>query len=158
MPDVPNRIPWPPILFLAAIAFALILHWLAPLPWPTSIVRMVLAAIGLGLICAGLVLDIAAFRWFSKHRTSILPTRAASSLIVEGPFSKSRNPIYLGNTLMIFGAGLLFGVSWLLPAALAAAFAVQKLAIEREEAHLAAQFGEAWRGYAAGTPRWFLWI
>jgi protein-S-isoprenylcysteine O-methyltransferase Ste14 len=116
----------------------------------------VLAAIGIGLIGAGLALDVAAFRLFRIHRTSVLPTRAASSLIVEGPFSRSRNPIYLGNTLVIFGAGLLFGVAWLLPAAAAVAFAVQKLAIEPEETHLEARFGASWRDYAAKTPRW-LW-
>lgn len=158
MTNIPNRIPWPPVLFLAAVALALILHWQAAWPWPGGVARLVLAAIGLCLICAGLALDVTAFRQFRKHRTSILPTRAASVLIVGGPFSKSRNPIYLGNTQMIFGAGLLFGVGWLLPAALAAAIAVQKLAIEREEAHLEASFGASWRDYAARTPRWLLWI
>ncbi len=158
MINAPNRIPWPPILFLAAIVIALVLHWQAALPWPGGVARLVLAAIGLGLIGAGLALDVTAIRQFRKHRTSILPTRAASVLIVGGPFSISRNPIYLGNTQTMFGAGLLFGVGWLLPAALVAAFAVQKLAIEREEAHLEASFGAAWRDYAARTPRWFWWI
>lgn len=156
MTNAPNRIPWPPILFLAAIALALVLHWQAALPWPGGVARYVLAAIGICLIGAGLALDVTAIRLFRKHRTSVQPTRAASSLVVEGPFSKSRNPMYLGNTLIIFGAGLLFGVGWLLPAALAAAIAVQKLAIEREEAHLEASFGALWRDYAAKTPRW-LW-
>lgn len=158
MTDVPNRIPWPPVLFLAAIALALILHWQAALAWPGGAARFVLVAIGLCLIGAGLALDVAAFRQFRKHRTSMMPTRAASNLIVDGPFAKSRNPIYLGNTLVILGAGLLFGVAWLLPAALAAAFSVQKLAIEPEEAHLEASFGTAWRDYAARTPRWLVWI
>jgi protein-S-isoprenylcysteine O-methyltransferase Ste14 len=156
MSNAPNRIPWPPILFLVAIFLALALHWQAALPWPGGVARFVLAAIGLCLIGAGLALDIAAFRLFRKHRTTILPNRAASSLITEGPFAKSRNPIYLGNTLLIFGAGLLFGIGWLLPTALAAAVAVQKLAIEREESHLEASFGALWRDYAAKTPRW-LW-
>ena len=156
MIDTPNRIPWPPILFLAAILLALIFHWQAALPWPGGVARFVLAAIGLCLMGAGVALDVAAFRLFRKHRTSILPNRAASSLITEGPFTRSRNPIYLGNTLAIFGTGMLFGVAWLVLAALAAALAVQKLAIEREEAHLEASFGALWRDYAAKTPRW-LW-
>lgn len=158
MIDTPNRIPWPPILFLGAILAALLLHWQAALPWPAGATRFVLAAIGLCMTFTGLLFDFSAIRLFRKHHTSILPTRSASQLIIEGPFSMSRNPIYLGNTLAIFGAGLLFGVAWLLPAALVAAFAVQKLAIEREEAHLAAQFGEAWRDYAAVTPRWLPWV
>jgi len=31
---------------------------------------------------------------------------------------------------------------------------VSRLAIRREEAHLAARFGEAWTAYAKRTPRW----
>ena len=66
----------------------------------------------------------------------------------------SRNPIYVANTLLVAGAGLLFGMVWLVIAALAAAVLTQKLAIEREERHLAARFGQAGTDYAARTPRW----
>jgi len=152
--DTPNRIPWPPIVYLAALLAGLALNWYLPLPWPERPFRFVLAAIGLCAIGLAVALDIAAFRLFRRHRTTIMPHRAASALITEGPFARSRNPIYVGNTLLVSGLGLLFGVAWLVPAALLAAFAVQKLAIEREEAHLAEKFGEAWRDYAARTPRW----
>jgi protein-S-isoprenylcysteine O-methyltransferase Ste14 len=46
---------------------------------------------------------------------------------------------------------------WLVIAALVGAVLTRKLAIEREERHLAARFGEAWAEYAARTPRW-LWF
>jgi protein-S-isoprenylcysteine O-methyltransferase Ste14 len=45
-------------------------------------------------------------------------------------------------------------VAWLIPAALAGALATRKLAIEREEEHLARRFGADWTRYAARTPRW----
>ena len=69
-------------------------------------------------------------------------------------FRYARNPIYVGNTLLVAGAGLVFGVAWLVPAALAGAWATEKLAIAREEAHLALRFGPAWQAYASRTPRW----
>lgn len=153
----PNRIPWPPILFLIAAVIAVALHKLLPLPWPGGGVQMLLAAIGLCLMGAALALDIVTFLAFKRHKTTIMPNRGASALITDGPFSRSRNPIYLGNTMLVTGAGLLFGVAWLVPAGLAAAFAVQKLAIEREEKHLESRFGETWRTYAAKTPRWLVW-
>ena len=56
--------------------------------------------------------------------------------------------------MLVAGAGLLFGIAWLVIAAIVAAFLTQKLAIEREERHLAARFGQAWADYAARTPRW----
>ena len=91
---------------------------------------------------------------FRRHHTTVLPHRGATRLITDGPFRFSRNPIYVGNTLLVAGAGLVFGVAWLIPAALAGALATQKLAIEREEEHLARRFGADWAGYAARTPRW----
>lgn len=66
----------------------------------------------------------------------------------------SRNPIYLANVVTFIGAALTFYSAWFLLAALADALLVQQLAIKREEAHLAARFGEEWRAYATRVPRW----
>lgn len=150
----PNAIPWPPLLYVAAAAAALVLNHLFPLPWVSGIARLSLAALGLCCLGAGVALEIVTAFCFRRHRTTILPHRAATALITDGPFASSRNPIYLGNTLLMWGAGLLFGIAWFLPAGLIAAFLVQKLAIEREERHLAEKFGAAWDSYAARTPRW----
>jgi protein-S-isoprenylcysteine O-methyltransferase Ste14 len=151
----PNTIPWPPVIYLVAAASAVILHQAMPLPWlPDGALRIIAAGAGLCLICAAIALDITAMLAFRRHRTTILPHRSATALITEGPFARSRNPIYLGNTMLVFGAGLLLGIAWLLPAAFIAAAVVQKLAIAREERHLAGSFGRAWTEYAARTPRW----
>jgi protein-S-isoprenylcysteine O-methyltransferase Ste14 len=151
----PNTIPWPPVIYLIAAASAVVLHQAMPLPWlPDGALRIIAAGTGLCLICAAIALDVAAMLAFRRHRTTIMPHRSAAALITEGPFAKSRNPIYLGNTMLVFGAGLLLGIVWLLPAAVIAAAVVQKLAIAREERHLAESFGRAWTDYAARTPRW----
>ncbi len=152
----PNRLPWPPMIYAAAASLAILLHWLLPLPWPNGVFQLTLAAAGLCGLCAGIALEIATALTFRRHRTTILPHRAATTLIIAGPFAKSRNPIYLGNTLLLFGAGLLFGIFWFIPAAFAAAFLTQKLAIEREERHLLARFGKNWIDYASRTPRWLI--
>jgi protein-S-isoprenylcysteine O-methyltransferase Ste14 len=152
--DRPNTIPWPPLIYGGLAILALGLHWMAPLPWPGGAVRMVLAAAGLCLACAAIALDVTAALAFRRHRTTIMPHRGATALITGGPFATSRNPIYVANTLLVSGAGLLFGIGWLVLAALAGAALTQKLAIEREERHLAARFGEAWEDYARRTPRW----
>lgn len=142
------------MLYAGMALLALGLHWAMPLPWPAGAGRMVLAAAGLCLACAAIALDVTAALAFRRHRTTIMPHRGATALITDGPFAKSRNPIYLANTMLVAGAGLLFGIGWLLLAAPAAAFLTGKLAIEREERHLSARFGTAWEQYAARTPRW----
>jgi protein-S-isoprenylcysteine O-methyltransferase Ste14 len=152
--DRPNRIPWPPLIYGGLALLALALHWNVPLPWPAGVARVVLAAVGLCLACAAIALDVTAALAFRRHRTTILPHRGATALITDGPFARSRNPIYLANTLLVCGAGLLFGIGWLVLAGLAGAVLTGKLAIEREERHLAARFGSEWQDYAARTPRW----
>ncbi len=154
--DRPNRIPWPPILFGSAALAAWLAGAALPLPWPgaTSPGATWLGIAGWGLIAAGLGLDLWAMAVMRRRRANILPHRAATTLVTTGPFAWSRNPIYLGNTLLLAGCGLAIGNPWFLAAALAAALAVTGLAIRREEAHLAALFGEDWQRYAARTGRW----
>lgn len=147
----PSRLPWPPIAFLLATAAALGLQQVLPLAWPGG---GALALAGWLLLFAALGLDAAAMLAMRRQRTTLLPHRAATSLVTTGPFAWSRNPIYLGNTLAMAGAALAFGNPWFLPAGLLAAIAVTRLAIRPEEAHLAATFGAEWDAYAARTRRW----
>lgn len=151
----PNRIPWPPIILVGMAAAALILERLAPgfIPWPPAGYGA-LPALGWAIMAAGAGLDIWSIATMSRHRTNFLPHRAAEKLITSGPFSFSRNPIYLGNTLLLAGAAPAFAAPWFLPCALAGAVLTHILAIRREEVHLAAKFGAAWDAYAARTPRW----
>lgn len=152
--DRPNTIPWPPILFAGAALVALGLQGLVPLPWPGGAASAALAMLGIFLAAAGIALDLGTVLAFNRHRTTVLPHKGATRLITDGPFRYTRNPIYVGNTLLVAGAGLVFGIAWLIPAAMLGAWATQKLAIEREEAHLALRFGADWQDYAARTPRW----
>ncbi|MGP9819120.1 methyltransferase family protein [Salinarimonas sp. NSM] len=150
--DAPNRWPWPPIVYLVAIvAGFLIERHLAPTSHGGG---MALGALGVGMILGGLGLDLWTAWTFSRARTTILPHRGANALVTSGPFRFSRNPIYVGNTLLTLGLGLVFDNLWLAGFAFVAAFAVQKLAIEREEAHLGRRFGAQWRAYAARVRRW----
>lgn len=152
----PNTVPWPPLIYLAAALLGYALHLALPLPWLSSSAATAATWLGGAMGLAALANDVWAAMTFRKHRTTILPNRGATNLITTGPFAWSRNPIYVGNTALLFGAGLFFGVAWFCAAALAAAFVTRKLAIEREEAHLEEKFGEEWVNYAARVPRWLI--
>lgn len=155
--DKPNAVPWPPVLYGAAIIVAIVLGRLAPvgLPSPGFIGELFAFWIGLSLLLAGAGLDGSAMWTMVRARANILPHRAATALVTRGPFAFSRNPIYLGNTLMMVGAGLAFGNPWLIGTGITAALLVERLAIRREEQHLDARFGPAWRDYSARVRRWF---
>ncbi len=78
--------------------------------------------------------------------------RKNDTLVVEGPYSICRNPLYLFSTIGAVGIGLLFG-SLLLAALLGLAAGLILYAMARREASfLADRFGEAYRHYAWRTP------
>lgn len=150
----PNVIPWPPLIACAAIAAAIVLRLLVPLPWLPPPMSDILFAVGWVMIAGALAIDITAMRTMSRHKTTIMPNRASEHLVTDGPFSFTRNPIYLANVMMIAAIGLVSGIVWFLPMALVAGIATQKLAIEREEKHLDARFGKRYRDYVKRVRRW----
>jgi protein-S-isoprenylcysteine O-methyltransferase Ste14 len=151
--ETPNKIPWPPIIYANAALIALLLQWKFPLPWVTDSRQPMFQLAGLVLMAFALAIEFATGTALHKKNTTILPHRPASTLVTDGPYAWSRNPIYFANTILIAGAGLLFGAGWLILAAPIAAALTSQLAVKREEKHLEHKFGEAWRQYAARVPR-----
>jgi protein-S-isoprenylcysteine O-methyltransferase Ste14 len=147
----PNAWPWPPLAFLVAFVVAIALGAVVPLPLDLpGFVR----AIGVVLIVAGLALYGWGVAAMVRAKTNLLPTRAADRLVDWGPFAISRHPIYVGGAIAFLGLGVAGSDAWICLAAFAVAAAIEWLGIEREEAHLAARFGDEWTRYAARTPRW----
>ncbi|MBF9041742.1 isoprenylcysteine carboxylmethyltransferase family protein [Rhodobacterales bacterium HKCCE4037] len=114
----------------------------------------VLHRLGLLVACVGLGFIAWAALWFWKKKTTIEPHHAPETLIVEGPYRISRNPIYLGMVLILSGQVLWQGM--LSPAVLiplhVAVLTVRF--ILPEEAALVRAFGEEGERYLAGTRRW----
>ncbi|TIP40394.1 MAG: isoprenylcysteine carboxylmethyltransferase family protein [Mesorhizobium sp.] len=78
--------------------------------------------------------------------------RKNDELIVSGPFSMTRNPLYFFSTVGAVGIGLMFG-SVLAAAMLGlASFLVFRFTARKEAAYLAGKFGAAYAAYAERTP------
>ena len=150
--DRPNVIPWPPILFLGALALAYLLSRVLPLLLPGPVALFV--RVGWLLVVASLGFMLWAFLAFRQHQTSVLPNRRADALITAAPFNISRNPIYLSEAVLLFGLGLVNASLWYVLVIAPFMLAVSRMAIIREEAHLAARFGSEWSAYAARVRRW----
>lgn len=147
----PNIFPWPPVLLVIFIAAGLGLDRIMPLPLAIGLPG---AAVGVLLIIGAVALDIWASLTFRRARTTLLPHCGTNALVTGGPFRFSRNPIYVGNMMILVGVGLVTVSAWPIMLAPLLALAIQKLAIEREEAHLHARFGTAWQRYADEVRRW----
>lgn len=78
--------------------------------------------------------------------------RKNDELIVSGPFSMTRNPLYFFSTVGAGGIGLMFG-SVLAAAVLGlASFLVFRFTARKEAAYLGGKFGPAYAAYAERTP------
>ena len=152
--EKPNTFPWPPVIYVAALVAGAVLGWLWPLPWFTGMAGEMLFAAGILFILGAVGMEIAAMQTLHRGRTTVLPHRKSEHLVTKGVYKLTRNPIYVGNTVLVIGAGMISGIAWYFPLAFIAAYATRILAIEREEKHLEARFGKAYRDYKKKVKRW----
>jgi protein-S-isoprenylcysteine O-methyltransferase Ste14 len=107
------------------------------------------------LILAGTGLCAWAFITFRRLRAQIKPhSEVHATLVASGPFSLSRNPMYLGNLVIGIGAALVSGtlLMWLVPIVV---FLLDELVIiPFEERSVERTFGDAFRAYKARVRRW----
>lgn len=151
-PDHADVLLPPPALFGGALLFGLIFDWLLGwhLPMP-FFARSMLAAILVGI---GLVPLLASLKALHDAKTAIPPWKSTRQIVISGPYKFSRNPIYIGMTLIYIGLVIWFGsgtgLLLLLPILATLHFGV----VLREEAYLTRKFGEMYKNYCATTPRW----
>lgn len=141
----------PPLIYLIFIGCAWALSVQLPLAVPQPGWSRYA---GWGLIAAGLLLMLWAALLMLRQRTTISPFKQPQRLLEQGPFRFSRNPIYLGDTLIYGGIGLLLGSLWpwlLLPLLI---FCMRRGVIDYEEALLSRLFGDRYRAYQARVRRW----
>lgn len=146
--SAPNTIPWPPIFLVGAFIAGFLLE--------AAIGSHIGLPQGLGwfIVVLAILLDGWAMITMFGARTNVLPNRGADKLVTHGPFAWTRNPIYLGNTLLLIGIGIAFSSVLVMLMAVWMVYALHHFAILREEAHMKARFGSAYEVYMAETPRW----
>ncbi|WP_150460129.1 methyltransferase family protein [Nesterenkonia ebinurensis] len=139
----------PPAVVLAAAGGA---QLLVPKK-PVRLFRGVGAAI-MGVASAGML--GASISRFRQHETTVNPVNPeqASALVTDGPNAISRNPMYLGMTGLLCAHALWRG-TWrsVFPAALFYGW-IDRVQIPPEENALEEHFGQSYRDYRSGVPRW----
>jgi protein-S-isoprenylcysteine O-methyltransferase Ste14 len=143
----------PPLVFLGAIGAGVACRWLiAPTPVPAGAAARI--AIGVVVIALGLALIAAARVRFVRTHQSPVPWKPTPELIFNGPYRFTRNPMYVGMTLIVLGAGVASGILWISLFAPLALAAVHFIAVRPEERYLADKFGEPYRQYQARVRRY----
>lgn len=106
------------------------------------------------LTAAALVLIGWSGVWFWRKKTPIEPHHQPKSLVREGPYRLSRNPIYLALVVLTLGSAAWHG-SWLgVAIAVALAWVLDRRFVRPEEDGLRAVFGAEAEAYFQQTRRW----
>lgn len=106
------------------------------------------------LVGGGILLMLLALAEFRRHRTTIIPHNTPSALIQSGIFSRTRNPIYLGDALVL--AGLILRFDAVLSLALVPIFVwvIEQRFILPEEGRMRREFKADFARYERKTRRW----
>jgi protein-S-isoprenylcysteine O-methyltransferase Ste14 len=143
--------PLPPTLLLIAILLSLALHLGFPL---ALLLRFPSNLLGLAPLAVGAAVNLVADRQFKLARTPVKPGQPPTALVTGGLFRWTRNPMYLGQLLMMAGIALLEGTlgPWGVVAAHAAL--LHWGYVLPEERALQAAFGPSFEGYRERVRRW----
>jgi len=148
--DVRKRV-LPPVYFLLAFLSMTMLHLLIPgLHFITGPGRWG----GLALVAAGVAANIWASRRFLQSGTPVRPFEPATSLVTDGVYRYTRNPMYLGMVMILAGLAITLGTMtpWVVVFVFASFIYFRFIRIE--ERQLLRGFGPAYRQYCRATPRW----
>jgi protein-S-isoprenylcysteine O-methyltransferase Ste14 len=152
-PDVAGVIALPPLIVLGFLAAAAVLEAVVPFPvmaahaFPRYLAGAALAAAGFVMIGMGT-------RRFQAAGTNIPPNLPTTALVVEGIYRLTRNPLYLGLTLIYLGLGVAAGSFWAIGLVVPLLWVINTGVIAREEHYLERKFGDEYRAYKARVRRW----
>jgi len=145
-----NPLRLPPFWFLLAVGAQFALAWTERPPaenaWRVGA--------GAAVVALGAAAVLGAFASFVRAGTPVRPFARPERLITSGLFRFSRNPLYLGEAIMLVGLAWMLG-SWG-AACVAPVFAalVHALFVRPEERLLRDRFGEAFERYRRRVRPW----
>jgi protein-S-isoprenylcysteine O-methyltransferase Ste14 len=111
--------------------------------------------LGVMIIICGLSVLISAARVFKQLETTINPMQPsqASKLAIIGPFKYTRNPMYLGMSIMLIGFGLIFGAKLTVCLVVMFILYITVFQIIPEERAMQEKFTD-WNDYCLKVRRW----
>lgn len=141
----------PPVYFLVTVVIMAGLHYFAPIG---NVLHPPATYSGALFIAIGFIIMIWSAALFGKAGTPIKPFEDSTHLVIEGMYQVTRNPMYLGMVVILFGIALLFGtLAPFIPIPIFV-WLLQTTFISNEEIALEKTFGGEYREYKARVRRW----
>jgi protein-S-isoprenylcysteine O-methyltransferase Ste14 len=150
--DNANVIVPPPVLYLAAVIALVVLRWL----WPAPIFAAATFALyaGVALIVAALGLGLWAVITLRRAGTNVDPRKTSTAMVSAGPFGFTRNPIYVGFTLLFLGITIALNCWWGLALLVPTLVVMHVGVIRREEYYLERKFAADYLRYKNNVSRY----
>ena len=141
----------PPFIFFLSILTGFITDSI----WPVQIgAGEVVIPIGILFLALGMTVFGLSQREFKRAKTPIPGNKPTTSIICTGPFSFSRNPIYLAFSIIQLSVALLSQTLWVLVMIIPALVLIQCVVIPREERHLENLFNSTYTDYKSSVRQW----
>jgi len=157
--DRANVISFPPIIFLFSmnLAFTVAMsnmynYQIYHVPDMLDFFRS--KPIGILLIFMSLIIFYISIKQFNKHSEDPVPTTPSNLIIVNGIYSYTRNPMYLGLLLMQIGLGMLLSVIHIVMFTVFTYLILKYFVIFPEEKYLEDKFGDVYIRYKKSVNRW----
>jgi protein-S-isoprenylcysteine O-methyltransferase Ste14 len=148
-PGVPVR---PPQIYLGFIVLGFVIDYFWPVPFLPPVIQFSGAAVLGG---AGIVIALLAMRRFRAAGTNVPTPQPATAIVTDGIYAYSRNPIYIGMSLLHLAIGVSADSPWIIAALIPTLIVIRYTVITREEAYLERKFGDEYLAYKSKVRRWF---
>lgn len=140
----------PPLLAGVLLLGTLVLHFVLPEDRAVGWYQ----AIGMLLIAGGVGMSFFAAALFQARGTTRDPYGDPAGFVVQAPYTMTRNPMYLGITMVLFGMAIFFSSIAMLVAPVVFVTVIDRIVIPREEETMERLFGQDYRDYMYRVRRW----
>jgi len=150
--DAAKVIALPPVLYLGSLLAGIFIHQIWPLPFLSG--WMLRVALGLFVVSAAGALVMSALLLFRRIDQDPNPRTPTSRITQGGAYRFTRNPMYVGLSLIQIGIGIALGNAWILILLLPTCAVMHYGVILPEEAYLERKFGDEYLRFKSSVRRW----
>jgi protein-S-isoprenylcysteine O-methyltransferase Ste14 len=146
---------FPPAIPVGVIVAGLILNRMLPISGGGALSETARHWLGGGLVVGAiLALGVWPIALFRRSGQSENPWTPTTRILDDGPYKRTRNPLYLGMLLICVGFALILSNWWILALTPVGGWLLRRLVILPEEAYLERTFGATYLAYKRRVRRW----
>lgn len=149
--DNPKVLVPPPVIALVIILAGTVAGLIKSLRFINGNARYITGA---ALLAVSVAIGLTAFLKMKRVGTNVDVRKPATTVLTDGIYAYSRNPIYVGMTVFIIAVSVLLNNLWIMILIPVFILIMKRGVIEREERYLEQKFGAEYTDYKKRVRRW----